>query len=96
LWDQISELPFAFIGDAHDGQLPHYSFIEPRWWGVRQEDGTSLLANDQYFDHSIVEGERLIKTVYEALRASPLWEDLLFLITYDEHGKTGETVRGFV
>jgi phospholipase C len=24
--------------------------------------------------------------VYEALRASPQWEETLFLITYDEHG----------
>ncbi len=31
-------------------------------------------------------GEKLIKKVYEALRASPLWEQTLFLITYDEHG----------
>jgi phospholipase C len=31
-------------------------------------------------------GEKLIKKVYEALRASPQWEETLFLITYDEHG----------
>ena len=31
-------------------------------------------------------GEKLIKKVYEALRAGPKWEETLFLITYDEHG----------
>ncbi len=32
-------------------------------------------------------GERLIKSIYEALRAGPKWEETLFLITYDEHGE---------
>lgn len=31
-------------------------------------------------------GEAYYKAIYEALRASPLWEELLFIITYDEHG----------
>lgn len=31
-------------------------------------------------------GERLIKKVYEAIRAGPKWEETLFIITYDEHG----------
>lgn len=37
-------------------------------------------------DASISEGEKLIKDVYEALVASPKWNETLFLITYDEHG----------
>jgi hypothetical protein len=35
---------------------------------------------------SVMEGERLIKSVYEAIRASPVWDSSLFIITYDEHG----------
>lgn len=31
-------------------------------------------------------GEELIKEVYEAIRADPLWNETLFVITYDEHG----------
>jgi phospholipase C len=31
-------------------------------------------------------GETLIKTVYEAIRNSPLWYESLLIITYDEHG----------
>jgi phospholipase C len=30
--------------------------------------------------------ERFYKDIYEALRASPQWENLLFVITFDEHG----------
>ena len=32
------------------------------------------------------EGERLMKNVYEALRNGPLWNETLYIITYDEHG----------
>ncbi|KAK3198335.1 hypothetical protein Dsin_021750 [Dipteronia sinensis] len=28
----------------------------------------------------------LVKEIYEALRASPQWNQILFIITYDEHG----------
>jgi hypothetical protein len=34
----------------------------------------------------VLDGERLMKRVYEALRASPLWNDSVLVITYDEHG----------
>lgn len=40
----------------------------------------------QHPDALISEGERLIKSIYEALRKSDLWDSLAFLITYDEHG----------
>jgi phospholipase C len=33
-----------------------------------------------------MQGEELIKQIYEALRNGPKWEETLFLITYDEHG----------
>lgn len=31
-------------------------------------------------------GEAWTKRVYEALRNSPQWENMLFLVTFDEHG----------
>ena len=34
----------------------------------------------------VSEGQKLFKRVYEILRKSPLWNDTLLLITYDEHG----------
>ena len=40
----------------------------------------------QHPDASVIEGERLIKDIYEALRDSPNWNETLFIITYDEHG----------
>ena len=43
-------------------------------------------SNDQHPDHDVALGEALIKDVYEAVRASPQWNETLFIITYDEHG----------
>lgn len=31
-------------------------------------------------------GEQYYKDIYEALRASPQWNDTLFIVTFDEHG----------
>lgn len=35
-------------------------------------------------------GEAWTKSVYEALRNSPQWDGVLFLITFDEHGVRGD------
>jgi phospholipase C len=34
----------------------------------------------------VIEGEKFIKRIYEAIRKSPKWNETLFLLTYDEHG----------
>lgn len=71
----------TFEEDARIGNLPAYSFLEPKMF-----PNATTPANDQHPDHSVLEGERLIKSVYEAMRASPLWEDSVLIITYDENG----------
>ena len=34
----------------------------------------------------VTRGEQLVKTVYEAIRNSPLWDTSLLIVTFDEHG----------
>jgi phospholipase C len=34
----------------------------------------------------VANGQRLVKEVYEALRAGPQWNQTLLIVTYDEHG----------
>lgn len=71
----------SFFDDAKKGDLPNYVWLEPRYfedWGKP--------ASDQHPSHDVAEGEKLIKSIYEAIRASPAWNDTLFLVTYDEHG----------
>ena len=31
-------------------------------------------------------GDRLLKTIYETIRNSPLWDNSVLIVTYDEHG----------
>jgi phospholipase C len=72
----------VFLDRAVEGTLPAFTFIDPRYFSVKDV----APANDQHPDHSVEQGEELIKRVYEALRSSPQWNETLFLITYDEHG----------
>lgn len=56
--------------------------IEQRYF----EKTDKLPANDDHPSHDISEGQRFVKEVYEALRTSPLWNEILFVVVYDEHG----------
>lgn len=72
-----------FYDDARTGNLPHYAWINPR---LSPNVTTKEASNDQHPDHDVSLGEKYYKDVYEALRASPQWNETLFIITYDEHG----------
>lgn len=71
-----------FVFDATNGNLPAYTFIEPRY----DDDGEGLFANSQHPDFPIDRGEDLIREIYYALTKSPDWTSTLLLIIYDEHG----------
>ncbi|KAL6627590.1 hypothetical protein ACP70R_031316 [Stipagrostis hirtigluma subsp. patula] len=71
----------AFRDHARRGVLPALSVIEPRYF-----DLTGAPADDDHPAHDVANGQRLVKDVYEALRASPQWNQTLLIITYDEHG----------
>jgi phospholipase C len=75
-WDSIG----GFKDDCANDTLPDYAFIEPKYTTFLGE------ANDQHPPHSAVAGELLIAEVYEAVRASPGWNDTLLIVLYDEHG----------
>lgn len=67
--------------DAMTGQLPNLVVVEQRYF-----DLADVPANDDHPTHDVSQGQKLIKEVYETLRASPQWNEMLLLITYDEHG----------
>ena len=60
-----------------------YTFIEPNYGDVTStyDNGSS-----QHPIDGVGRGEQLIKTVYEAIRNSSIWERSMLIITYDEHG----------
>jgi len=76
---------FDFFERSRRGSLPHYSFLDPRYFWSKGYV-VERLATDQHPSHEMAEGDRLIKEVYESLRASPTWNSTMFMVTYDEHG----------
>lgn len=73
---------------AKDLQSESYPYrltwIEPDYGDAIS--GTFRGGTSQHPMDSVEGGERLIKQVYEALRSSPLWENSLLIVTWDEHG----------
>jgi phospholipase C len=78
----IRYFPFKqFLEDTSEAadSFPQFSFIEPRYYGVDQ--------NDDHPPHDIMKAQGLVAEVYNALRAKKdLWESTLLIVLYDEHG----------
>lgn len=57
--------------------LPNYVFLEPSYlFGVESE----------HPPFNVARGEGFLASVYNALAESVIWDELLFVVTYDEHG----------
>lgn len=82
-YDNISYPKDQFFTDAAAGKLPNVTFIEPNYTLVPELTGTS---NDDHPHGSILSGEGWIAEVYNALKASPQWDRLVFVLNFDEHG----------
>jgi phospholipase C len=68
---------------------PRFVFIEPKY-GAHGFDvtgpGDFTCGDSMHPLDDVTRGEKLVKTVYEAIRNSPHWENSLLLIVFDEHG----------
>jgi phospholipase C len=71
-----------FFSDAKAGKLPQFSYINPECCSFQSFHPPS----------PVTLGESFIKTIYEAVRNSPQWEETLFILTFDEHGGFGDHV----
>ncbi|KAJ6975143.1 non-specific phospholipase C4-like [Populus alba x Populus x berolinensis] len=78
---KFHQFDLHFKKHCEEGKLPNYVVIEQRYF-----DLLSIPANDDHPSHDVSEGQKFVKKVYEALRASPQWNEILFIIIYDEHG----------
>jgi len=59
--------------------FPKFSFIEPKYFGVDQ--------NDDHPPHNVMKAQKLVADVYNAIRSNPeLWPRTLLAVVYDEHG----------
>ncbi|KAL6964877.1 Non-specific phospholipase C4, partial [Sarracenia purpurea var. burkii] len=70
-----------FKTHCKEGKLPNYVVVEQRFFDLK-----ILPGNDDHPSHDVYEGQKFVKEVYEALRSSPQWNEMLFVIIYDEHG----------
>lgn len=81
LWDPLLQDHFKSFGTFQaacaNNSLPQYSFIEPMFL---------LDPNDQHPPHDVSKGEQLLYQIWEAVSESPGWNNILLIITYDEHG----------
>lgn len=83
LWDRTPYSTFAV--DVQDLNYPfEFTLIEPNYGDIASE--TYLGGQSQHPLDDVRPGELLIKTTYEALRNSPLWNTSLLIVTWDEHG----------
>jgi phospholipase C len=64
-----------FLKDAADGVLPPVVYIDP-----------GFNFNDDHPPIHPINGQDLIASIYTALATSPQWKNIMFLVTYDEHG----------
>lgn len=76
----------SFYQDASAGTLPEFSYIEPTWTGIGT-DGT-----DYHPPSFVGAGEEFLLRVFTTLRNGPQWKDMLFIVTFDEHGGTYDHV----
>ncbi|XP_021980854.1 non-specific phospholipase C6-like, partial [Helianthus annuus] len=67
----------TFKQHAKQGKLPNLSVIEPRYFDIK-----GFPANDDHPSHDVANGQKLVKEIYETLRASPQWNESLLVITY--------------
>lgn len=83
LWD-VHELS-TFESDIQSASYPYqYTFIEPNYGDV--VNGTYEGGSSQHPMDGVANGDALITKVYETIRNSPIWNQSLLIITYDEHG----------
>lgn len=72
-----------FYHDCKTGRLPAFSWLNPRS-GIDPVLGVG--SDDMHPDHDVAVGEVFLKEVYEALRASPNWNETALIVMFDEHG----------
>lgn len=83
LWD-VHELS-TFESDIQSGSYPYqYTFIEPNYGDI--VNGTYEGGSSQHPMDGVANGDALITKVYETIRNSPIWNQSMLIITYDEHG----------
>lgn len=85
LWDPLLDGHFhhvsQFIDDCESGNLPAYSFIEPSFVVEKGDNATS-----EHPPANVCAGDYFLQKVFDAVSTSPVFDKILFIINFDEHG----------
>lgn len=73
-----------FSEDVKQGNLPFYTFICPSLNLISDQNFPN--GNSMHPDTDVRPGENFIASVYNALVASKIWNNTLFIVTFDENG----------
>lgn len=96
-FDECTEVqPRTFLSDVlKDETLPEVAWIDPNF-AIKDQvklvgelvgpllDGPG--SNDDHPPSQVIEAQRLVNKIYEALGRSSYWANTLFVVYYDEHG----------
>jgi len=82
-YDSIAHPYGQFLKDAKAGTLPNVAFVDPDYGTIAELMGTS---NDMHPHGSVAVGDAFIGQVYDALRTSPQWDRMVFVLNFDENG----------
>jgi phospholipase C len=78
---------------AEAGDLPAFTWIEPKWGGGPQWNATfRSVGNDMHPVSDTTVAEDFVDGLYTALTKSPSWNQTLLVITFDENGGTYDHV----
>lgn len=83
---------------AENGELPAFSFLEPKWtmrWNIGWGGGARVgfEGSDYHPPGDLRHGEEFVKSIYASLtKNKEAWEQTLLIVTFDEHGGTYDHV----
>lgn len=78
--------PFSqFVADCQAGNLPAYTFIQPRLIVNHNDMHPPVVPNQEVYS-SVLAGEVLVNEIYDAVRNGKHWMRSLLVILFDEHG----------
>lgn len=100
--ETINNINSHFHGDINDflnlakaGQLPFFSYIEPKWGGAVGDKILTYgeMGNDYHPPSDVTPGEITLGQIYESLRSNrQAFAQTLLIIVFDEHGGTYDHV----
>lgn len=87
LWDPLLDGHFhsidQFEDDAKNGRLQPYTFLEPTFI---EDTLDQARVTSEHPPTDVCAGDHYLAKIWDIVRHSPNWGQMLFIVTFDEHG----------